>query len=249
MTINRKKMKISLTLPTRGRPNNMENVFNTAKETISSDNEFEIIYYLDEDDLVSINKAKEMSSKNEQVLFFIGKRQVLSNCWNDAYKLSTGEIIGFIDDETRFITNEWDKKILSVFNNFKDKICFVGGNDNYYNKRWGKNFCTLGFLHRNWVDTIGYFVPPYFVADYCDTWLNDVAKQIDRHFWLEDLQIHHLHRETEYGLDKTHEERLLRARKYNPKGLYYSNEMKRKRSIDCFKLQTYITNYKSKETK
>ena len=43
-----------------------------------------------------------------------------------------------------------------------------------------KNFLTHGFLHRNWVETVGYFVPPYFSSDFNDTWLNEVADMIGR---------------------------------------------------------------------
>lgn len=237
-------MKISLILPTRNRPKNMQHVFDTASKTISKENDFEIVFYIDEDDHISLEKALSMQDKGVNIKYVKGPRQTLSNCWNEACNKSTGEVIGFIDDETRFLTKNWDLIILSVFNQYEDKICFVGGNDNYYNVRWGKNFCTLGFLHRNWIETVGYFVPPYFVADYCDTWLNDVAKEINRHFWIEDLHIHHLHRETEYGLDNTHKERLHRAKIHNPRGLYYSAEMSQKRRIDAFKLNTFIKNFK-----
>lgn len=239
-------MKISLILPTRKRPNNMQHLYETAKKTISTNNDLEIIYYIDEDDLISKQKVEEMKSLGYIVDYCVGPRQTLSNCWNDAYKKSSGEIIGFVDDETRFVTKDWDKIVLSKFNLHEDKICFVGGNDNFYNIKWGKNFCTIGFLHRNWIETVGYFVPPYFVADYCDTWLNDVAKEIKRHFWIEDLHIHHLHRLTEYGLDQTHEQRLERAEIHNPKSLYYSEEMILKRKIDSFKLQTFIKNFKAR---
>lgn len=237
-------MYFSLVLPTRGRPNNMQNLYNSIIESISDNNDFEIIFYIDDDDDVSLKKINEMKNYGLKVDYCKGPRQTLSNCWNEAYKKSSGEIIGFIDDETRFITKEWDKIIIKEFNKYPDRICFVGGNDNYYNIKKAKNFCTIGFLHKNWIQNTGYFVPPYFVADYCDTWLNDVAKLIGRHCWIEELQIHHLHRLTEYGTDSTHIQRLNRASVHKPELLYYSEAMKREREKDAIKLQSFINNFK-----
>ena len=52
---------------------------------------------------------------------------------------------------------------------------------------------THGFLHRRWVDTVGYFLPPLFSCDWNDVWISEVAKKIGRAVPLPDMMIEHQH--------------------------------------------------------
>jgi hypothetical protein len=49
------------------------------------------------------------------------------------------------------------------------------------------------FLHRKWVDILGYFFPPYFEAGYNDTWTTALATKIDRKKYLPEFYMEHLH--------------------------------------------------------
>ena len=99
-------------------------------------------------------------------------------------------------------------------------------------------FGTHGFIHRNWADTVGYFVPPYFVSDYNDTWLNDVSKELGRHCFV-DILTEHMHPGAgKHVYDETHLERLERHRLHDVDTLYCN--MADKRHDDVLKLKMYI---------
>ena len=98
----------------------------------------------------------------------------------------------------------------------------------------GANFGTHGFIHRNWVDTVGYFVPPYFSSDYNDTWLNDVANMIDRRIYV-DIKTEHMHPAFNKGpMDQTHIERLQRHQEDNVDALYATKLPERQADADKF---------------
>ena len=98
---------------------------------------------------------------------------------------------------------------------------------------------------KDWVETIGYFVPPYFSSDFNDTWLNEVGHFIDRHFFVE-IYTEHLHPHVKkHSWDKTHLERLERHKKDNVEDLY--KQMIDKRKLDAKKLKNFINNFKKGE--
>ena len=57
-------------------------------------------------------------------------------------------MLGQMGDDIVLRTLGWDQLVEAVFERWPDRIVFVHGRD--------------GFLHRRWVDTLSYFVPPAF---------------------------------------------------------------------------------------
>ena len=101
---------------------------------------------------------------------------------------------------------------------------------------------THGFLHRNWVETVGYFVPPYFASDYNDLWLTDIAKRIKRARFLPEVFTEHMHPSVgKSELDVNHQERLRRHHRENVDLVYKS--LKAKRKDDAKKLKAFIKAY------
>jgi hypothetical protein len=80
-------------------------------------------------------------------------------------------------DDIVFRTPGWDMLVREAFASSQDKILLVHGDDCSPNT---DALATHGFLHRTWVETVGYFVPPYFSSDWNDVWLTEVADQIGR---------------------------------------------------------------------
>src|SRR6185369_12850874 len=109
-----------------------------------------------------------------------------------------------------------------------DKILFVHGDDGH----WGKEFGTHGCLHRNWIDTVGYVLPPYFVSDYGDTWVNEVADAIGRRKYLPFVteHMHFLWGKSE--MDATYKERIERHKNDDPGKLYVDLAPKRLRDVE-----------------
>jgi hypothetical protein len=44
-------------------------------------------------------------------------------------------------------------------------------------------------LHKNWINTLGYFLPPHFYHWYVDTWTRDLAIKINRYIRLDDFPL------------------------------------------------------------
>lgn len=82
-------------------------------------------------------------------------------------------------------------------------------------------------MHKKWVETVGYFVPPYFSSDYNDTWLNEVSNIINRHEYV-DIYTEHLHYiNGKHEKDQTHLDRLVRHEQDDVQSLYESMSAER----------------------
>lgn len=226
---------ISICIPTRKRQLSMIECATSAIKLAHDPKNIEIIFYLDDDDEESINAIHIIHKFHSQTKFVMGKRIILSDMWNKCTEIATGNIFMQCGDDIRFRTRDWDKMVRDAFNQVPDKIAFVFGYDGIH--PMGK-FGTHGFLHRQWMDVVGYFLPPYFEADYCDTWINEVAKSIDRYIFI-DVFTEHLHYTIgKHDLDITHVERLNRAAENKVLEKYIS--MKPQRMDDAMKLYKYI---------
>lgn len=209
---------ISLLTPTRGRPESMERLAQSVLDTAKGD--VEIIAYLDDDDESDYTRLPSIVS------VYKTKRTVLSQYWNLAYEKATGPIYMHCGDDIVFQTRGWDTKVIAAFDKYPDKIVFVYGDDGDPNKE--KKFGSHGFLHRNWVEAVGYFVPPYFSSDFNDTWLNEVAEDIGRKEKI-DILTEHMHPAFGKGvIDLTHAERYVRHWKDDMPSMYASKEYERK---------------------
>lgn len=195
----------------------------------------EPIFYIDSDDEKSQRMAEHIQQVWPQTKYVIGERIVLSDMWNKCVEVSESDIFMQCGDDIRIRTNRWDEIVRNHFDSVQDKITFAFGYDGIHPKG---RFGTHGFLHRRWIDVIGYFLPPYFEADYCDTWINEVATMIGRFHHIPVFTEHMHFTIGKHPLDKTHEERLQRA-KDNDVARKYEN-MRPQRIEDANKLWTYL---------
>ena len=232
-------MKISILCPTRNRVEFVKDFLKSCHETAKNPSNIEFVFYVDEDDRMSNIFFDNYESEFDfDIVYVVGERIVLSEMWNECYSHSSGEIYMHAGDDIRFRTKDWDEMIINKFKEFDDRIAFVYGRDGYQPKTFG----THGFLHKNWIKAVGYFVPPYFVSDFNDSWLNEVAKLAGRHFFV-DVYTEHLHPIiNKHFWDQTHKERKIRHRQQNPRQLYDQKLPERKG--DAEKLKEFIKNFK-----
>ena len=173
---------ISILLPTRNRPHNLKRLYESVRATASQMPEFSV--YADEDPA-----SAELARSLGMVVTLGTRRILLSDMWNVAYRAATGDILMLCGDDIIFRTPNWDVWVREAFAAYPDKIAFVYGDDLAHGRKHG----THGFLHRTWVELIGYFTPPIFSFGYCDTWLNDVAEELGRRVFLPDVVTEHMH--------------------------------------------------------
>lgn len=247
---------ISLLLPSRQRPHFMDRVWKSALETCEFENKLEIVFVLDDDDKASAIEVKKMATNDPRVKYLIQPRDTnLSRLWNKAYELSTGSILMHLGDDIVFRSNDWDTCVRNEFNKYPDRILFVYGRDGIVDKpvvgkdgqiqTYTSHFGTHGFIHRNWVQTVGYFVPPYFVSDYNDTWLNEVSEKLGRKVFVPEIFTEHMHYTAgKAPVDRNTADRLQRHQETKVDHLYASTEMKQKRQADVDKLAAFISRFK-----
>lgn len=174
---------ISVLVPTRARPDRFEQMWNSFNATVKNPHT-RILAYLQDDDIRSGEYQRHIN-----VRYIKGPRLIMSNMWNELIQYSKGDIFMQAADDIIFRTIGWDQIVENAFNECPDKVLLCHGDDL---SPHGKTFATLPFVHRRWVETVGYFTGQGYSADFSDTHPNDVADMIGRKKLLP-IVIEHLH--------------------------------------------------------
>lgn len=215
---------ISLLVPSRGRPDRLLGMWESALAFADRPEGLQLVVYLDDDDPT----VGEYVQIVPRAVIRIGPRIMLSKMWNVCAALAHGDILWHGNDDVLFRTEHWDTEIRSGFERYADRIACVHGRDGIHDG----NMATLGFYSRQWMDVLGYFVPPYFSSDYNDTWLSWVATQAGRRVYLPSVYTEHLHPAVGKGVqDQTHLDRLQRHVQDNVDQLYRDLEPQRKEDV------------------
>ena len=161
---------ISIVCPSRGRPDLAKRMIDSAIATAGQ--EIEILLYLNDDDPTLDQYKKLIDSK----YIIIGPDRSPVYSWNKLVELARYDIYFLIGDDVQFGSNNWAKMVLDAFDNYPDKIACVYPVIPGVKTSNCLHFC----LHKNWVDTVGYFLPPHFWHWYVDWWIKVVAKKLGR---------------------------------------------------------------------
>lgn len=228
---------ISVLVPTRNRPDNVRRLVTSGRATADGDLEF--IFYVDDDDEVSADVVRELDCE-----LLTGPRVVLSEMWNRCWERASHDVAMHCGDDIIFRSEHWDTRVLEAFDLVDDKIAFVHGRDGFQDAQLG----THGFLHRRWVEAVGYFVPPYFSSDYNDLWLTEVADALDRRVYLPDIYTEHMHPVVgKAELDQTHQDRLERHQRDGVDRIYRRSGAQR--AADVAKLRVVIEQFQDSRGK
>jgi len=107
--------KISLITPTRNRPNDLKTFLESIKNTTKNPDDIEILFYVDDDDHVTIPMIKKLEALYSaySVYFHIGPRSdhFSRDYYNFLAKMAKGRWILAINDDSVFETVGWDKEI------------------------------------------------------------------------------------------------------------------------------------------
>lgn len=229
---------ISILTPTRGRPDNITRLISSALDTALHPNLIEFVFYVDYDDHSSDNVIERASMTGARTMTIVGDRIVLSEMWNVCARAAHADVMMHCGDDIVFRSEGWDKLVIDEFAKYPDGIVLVHGRDGYQDER----LATHGFRHRNWMNVVGTFVPPYFSSDYNDTWVTEVADKLGRRRYIPEIYTEHMHPVVNKGpLDLTHQERLQRHERDNP-GQTYA-QLTRVRQEEVGILQAYIDNH------
>lgn len=220
---------ISLCTPTRNRPGPFKQMCLSVLNNASDPDSIEFVVYRDNDD----ESAYEYVGNYKEIR---GKRLYADPSINQCQKIATGPIYIFMPDDIIFETKGWDEQVKDAFDKSADKIIFVYFNDHYLRSNYG----SIGCLHKNWVDTVGYFLNPNLCRA-GDHWINLVARSINRMVYINGVG----YRDQRIIEDQTHKEFLVEMERSKYEERYDSESMKTERAKNAQLLQKFIDNFKT----
>lgn len=179
---------ISIIVPTRKRPNQFTRLVDNIVDTVSDIQNVELLVYIDDDDDESI-PALTAAAERIDINAVQGNKLIGSQMYNELGKIARGDILMFGADDIVFGNSLWDLVVQDEFDKFEDKILLVYGNDGFQNGR----IATHGFIHRYWMELVGYVLPPKLASAYTDEWVTDLAIRVGRNKYLPNLMVEHLH--------------------------------------------------------
>lgn len=151
--------------------------------------------YIDNDDDESLTYSKTKLLEMKQKEGFDYKiyseehnTRPLSDMHNFMFD-KTDEILFLCGDDVLVRTPGWDVIVESVFSQVPDKIALIYGRDGIHNSSFAPHY----FIHRQWVEALGYVSPAYYTADWSDTWMFEIASIIKRACFIDKLIIEHMH--------------------------------------------------------
>lgn len=220
---------ISVLCPSRKRPAQLRRMVESLGLALKY-GAVEVIVYADADDPETVELARELRIK-----YHVGPRLTMSALWDPLIPLADGDIFMQGNDDVVFRTDGWHVLVDAFFAASEDKIWMVHGSDGTPR---AEAFGPHPIVHRRWVETVGYFIPPYFSSDYGDTWVNYVADRLGRRKYLPFLVEHMHYAWGKAARDETTEERLLRHARDLPGETY--NRMAPEREADVEKLRAMM---------
>lgn len=220
---------ISILVPTRKRPQRLKEMIDSALLTTFSKDAIEILAYVTYDDSSYDGLIQELEDLYPLLRFYRGPRVVFSALWNKLVPHALGNIFMLCADDVLFRTPDWNVVVENAFDDFPDKILCAYGDDVGPN---GKHFATLPFVSRKWVETIGYFTPDGYSADFCDSHVQDVADMIGRKRLLPIVTEHAHWIWGKAEKDETYRENIVRNERDNNAKLYTERLWERKRDAE-----------------
>jgi len=234
-----KMYKISLLCPTKNRTDSLLRMWKSVLDTADNPSQIELVLYVDYDD----NKTIEFLNSNlDNCLVMMSHpehKEIYSNLHNICCAASSADIVMSAADDIIFRSKSWDTKIIEIFDHIDDNIAYVYPNDGFNGIKLG----THGFFHKDWFKTLGHLSPPIFSVDYSDNYTMDVAKGVERCFYIDDMLVEHMHWTIgKSPFDETFREAHQRRSVTDNKSIYESESTRSMVREDIEKLNRIIKN-------
>jgi len=217
--------KISVQLPTRGRPKDVIEIVNSLIENVSSIDNIEILLKLDDDDIDSINTLKNELSEHIGSLVKIVVTPRLGGYFDlptHHYSLSEvadGEWLFLFNDDLRLLTKDFDLLVRP----YQGQVKFLHSNDVTRCEGW-----YFPFIHRDIIKTLGHLS---IGTPYCDGWLRVVGEKLDIIEFIP-VKLDHIHSDMVYDDTRKHTDTVNNRSRHafnwdyhinHPNGLVYKD--------------------------
>ncbi len=184
------KTAISIVLPTRGRPDLVNRLFESIVATADHPGRLEVVLYLDSDDIAS----HSIEHPNLKLVKLIRRPAKMGLMVRACCEAAEGDYILQLNDDAVCRTSGWDSAVVTAVEAFPDRIALVWCNDEFR----GRMIPNFPVVSRDVCDLMGGICPGDYYRDYIDTHLFDIFKKLEglghnRLVYLEDIVLEHLH--------------------------------------------------------
>lgn len=190
---------IAILVPSRGRPEQFLRLMNTAYSTASSGKNFTIYSYIADDDNTAPTYAAHVMRYGKM---FTGSDYPTAYKWNllaeqamkDGFSLF---MLGA--DDMIFATPCWDEALINHYNSLERK-------QHVYHLQDSRdiNGTPHPIVTREYIQAMGYFMPPQFLHWQIDTWTVDIATSNNCFTHLRDYELIHDKPSDKGNPDETH---------------------------------------------
>jgi hypothetical protein len=173
---------ILIILPSKGRPEKIEEFYNTWRKTTNKLSD--LLVCLDDDD-PDLRKYK----KHKDIIFDIDQGKSFGDACRRAFKkFPNYKYYYMVADDTRLRSGNWEKRFMEKIEENSGKgVCF--GDDLMLGSKMG----TSVFISGNIFRAIGYILPKGLIHMYTDVFWNELGKQIDKIYYFPDVIAEHMH--------------------------------------------------------
>ena len=182
--------RISLLLPTRGRPHLIRRLFDSLALCTDKLEDLEVILYLDEDD----ETGQEISDARFSLIKIIGPRLTMGGYNTICFGRASGYLIMLMNDDVVVRTHGWDHIVAELGRTIADGIFLAYPNDLHI----GKRMCTFPILTKKACDLLQRPYPEEYKTYFIDWHVFETFKRLRaighaRIFYLEDVVFEHCH--------------------------------------------------------
>lgn len=145
---------ISILCPTRGRPAQFKRMCDSVNSTTTSK-----------------VKILACSNGNDDYVPQVALDMPTVHMWNGLSRLTDSNLVMLGSDDIIFSTPDWDTTILDHYNSLENKIHVYALRDSR-----DPDGTPHPIVTREYIEALGYFMPPIFLHWFIDTWTVAIAK-------------------------------------------------------------------------
>lgn len=172
---------ISILMPTRGRPDGLDKVFESFQNTVEHKHLIDIWIYVDDDDTLTLAyiKSEKWHIYGLTINWHITKSagsmgDMLNQLWQ-ACTTNPGLYFPFSDDYT-ISTPHWDSLLRRAFSQFEDGVMLGFLPDNTVRPHQ----VTFAIPSSRWLNLLGYFLTNRFYFWFDDQWIDEIGQMVGR---------------------------------------------------------------------
>lgn len=222
---------IALLVPTRGRPEKFKAMVNSVVTTTS---EVVVIYAIlqSEEDVKSYDIEHIMCDRGNEKVKLNTYTITDVDCptvhlWNKLSELAhedehtRNQLFMLASDDIIFSTKGWDVELIKRYNALSNKIHVFSLKDSRAHDDGTSLSTPHPIVTREYMEAMGYFLPPIFMHWYVDTWTVDIARHSRAFSHLSEFMCTHDKIREVAKVDETHAR--LRKRGWRERDRYVNN--------------------------